>query len=122
MKLSIPVLVSVIPVPILMIVFGVLWKRYPPKSINWIYGYRTIRAMRNDNTWKYAQQYQAKVWRWSGVILLVFSLIFALLFKKSYTEIPGWVFYTELIVMILSIIPTKIALWKKFDREGNLNE
>lgn len=43
MKFSIPVIISVIPVPVLMIVFGVLWKKHPPKSINWIYGYRTRR-------------------------------------------------------------------------------
>lgn len=115
MKFSIPVLISVIPVPILMIAFGVLWEKHPPKSMNWIYGYRSIRAMKDDNTWKFAHLYQAKVWRWSGSILLVFALIFSLNFTKSYKEIPSWIFYAELGIMILTMIPTEIALRRKFD-------
>lgn len=120
MKSFIPVLISVIPVPILMISFGVLWQRHIPKSINWIYGYRSIRAMKNDSTWKFAHLYQAKVWRWSGSILLIFTLIFSLNFTKSYKEIPSCIFYTELGIMILTIIPTEIALRRKFDKEGSL--
>lgn len=120
MRFSIPVLISVIPVPILMIAFGVLWKNHPPKSINWIYGYRSIRAMKNDKTWNYAHIYQAKVWLWSGSILLVFALIFSLSFAKSYKEIPDWIFYAELGIMILTIIPTEIALHRQFDKEGKL--
>ncbi|MFV0502845.1 MAG: SdpI family protein [Lachnospirales bacterium] len=121
MNFSILVLISVIPIPTSMIAFGTLWRKHPPKSINWIYGYRTIRAMKNDNTWRFAHLYQAKLWRWSGSILLLFALIFSLTFTNSYKEIPSWVFYVELGVMILTIIPTEIALRKKFDKEGNLN-
>jgi uncharacterized membrane protein len=120
MKSFIPVLISVIPVPILMIAFGILWKKHLPKSINWIYGYRSTRAMKNDNTWKFAHLYQARVWRWSGSILLVFALIFSLSFTKSYKEIPAWIFYTELGIMLLTIIPTEIELRRKFDKEGSL--
>lgn len=120
MKSFFQVLISVIPVPILMIVFGFLWKRHIPKSINWIYGYRSIRAMKNDSTWKFAHQYQAKIWRWSGSILLVFALIFSLSFTKSYKEIPNWIFYIELGILILTIILTEMTLRRKFDKEGSL--
>ncbi len=120
MKSLIPVLISLIIIPIFMITFGMLWRENPPKSINWIYGYRSKRSMKNSKTWKFAHLYQAKLWRWSGIVLLVFSVIFALLFEKNYKEIPGWIFHIELAVMILSIIPTELALAKKFDKEGNL--
>lgn len=120
MKFSILVLISVIPVPVLMIVFGLLWKKHPPKSINWMYGYRTRRSMKNNKTWEFAHLYQAEMWRWSGIALLVFSLIFALLFKKDYKEIPDWIFNIELGIMILSIVPTELALAKRFDKDGKL--
>lgn len=45
---------------------------------------------------------------------------FALLFKKDYKEIPYWIFYIELAIMILSIVPTELALAKRFDKEGKL--
>ena len=120
MAIFFPVFLSVLPVPAIMIIFGFLWKKYPPKTINWIYGYRSSRAMKNENTWRFANMYQAKIWRWTGSILLVIVLIFSLLFKKNYEEIPYWIFYSELIFLILTIIPTEIALQNKFDKEGNL--
>ena len=120
MKSFISVLISVIVIPIMMVAFGLLWRKCPPQNINWIYGYRSRRSMKNHITWQYAHQYQAKTWYWSGVVLLVFSLIFALLFKGSYKDIPAWFFYMELIVMIVSIIPTEVTLAKRFDKEGNL--
>lgn len=120
MKSFISVLISVIVIPIMMIAFGLLWRKHPPKNINWIYGYRSRRSMKNHITWQFAHKYQAKIWYWSGLALLVFSLIFALLFKGSYKEIPGWIFYMELAVMILSIIPTEVTLAKIFNKEGNL--
>ncbi len=116
----IPVLLSVLPVPTIMIMFGVLWKKHPPKNINWIYGYRSPRAMKNENTWNFAHMYQAKVWRWTGSILLILVLIFSLLFTKNYKEIPSWIFYSELAFLILTVIPTELVLRKKFDKKGNL--
>lgn len=103
-----------------MIIFGFLWRKYPPKNINWIYGYRSLTSMKNEDTWNFAHIYQAKVWRWTGIILLIAVLMFSLLFKKNYKEIPSWVFYSELIFLILTIIPTELSLRKKFDKEGNL--
>jgi hypothetical protein len=52
--------------------------------------------------------------------MIIFALIFSLNFTRSYKEIPSWIFYTELGIMILTIIPTEIALRRKFDKEGSL--
>lgn len=41
-------------IPVTMIIFGILWKSHPPKSINWAYGYRTSMSMKNNETWKFA--------------------------------------------------------------------
>lgn len=120
MNSFISVLISVIIIPIMMLTFGVIWRGHPPKNIKWIYGYRSFMSMKNHETWKFAHLYQAKVWRWSGVPLLIFSLIFALIFKKGYKEIPYWILYTQLAILVLSIIPTELALVKKFDKKGQL--
>ena len=120
MNSFIPILLSLIPVPAIMIIFGFLWKKHPPKNINWIYGYRTARSMKNQNTWDFAHMYQAKLWRLTGSILLILVLIFSLLFKKNYKEIPSWIYYSELVFLILTIIATELAIRKKFDKDGNL--
>ena len=44
----------------LFIVFGYVLRRYPPRKINWFYGYRTSSSMKNQERWDFAQRYAAK--------------------------------------------------------------
>lgn len=107
-------------IPIMMIAFGALWKKHPPISANWVYGYRTSMSMKNEETWKFAHFYHSKVWFWCGIVLFIVSLIIMLLFRSNYEKISTWVIYIQLAIMILSIIPTEIALRKRFDQDGKL--
>lgn len=106
--------------PILMITIGVLWKNHPPKSINWAYGYRTSMSMKNDETWKCAHLHNAKIWRYSGFIWLIVSIVLMLLFRSDYERISEFIMLSGLAIIILSLIPTEIALRKKFDKNGNV--
>lgn len=56
----------------------------------------------------------------SGSILLVFALIFSFKLAEATIEIPSWIFYIELGILILTIIPIEIALWRKFNKDGCL--
>ena len=107
-------------VPIMMITFGVLWKNHPPKSINWIYGYRTSMSMKNNEIWKFAHMHNAKIWRWSGIIWLITSIILMILSKHDYEKISELITLIGLAILVLSLIPTEIALRKRFDKNGNL--
>lgn len=101
-------------VPMLMLGTGVLWKKHPPQKINWVYGYRTRMSMKNEDTWKFAHSFHAKIWVWVGAILFVVSLILMIVFRESYEKATAWIMFTQLALLILSIIPTEIALRKKF--------
>ena len=107
-------------IPIMMITFGFLWKNNPPCSINWVYGYRTSMSMKNSETWKFAHMHNAKIWRWSGTIWLIVSIIPMLLFEDHYENISIWINYIGLAIIILSLIPTEVALRRKFDKNGDL--
>lgn len=107
-------------IPIMMITFGLLWKDNPPGSINWIYGYRSSMSMKNEETWKFAHEHNAKIWRWTGSIWLVVSIIPMILFKDYYEEITEWVNIIGLLIIFVSLIPTEVALRKRFDKKGNL--
>ena len=107
-------------IPLMMITFGFLWKKNPPSSINWAYGYRTSMSMKNAETWKFAHMHNAKIWRWCGSIWLVVSIILMLLFKDHYEKITIWVNYIGLGIILLSLIPTEIALRRKFDKNGDV--
>ena len=48
-------------IPATMIGFGLLFLKRPPKKINAIFGYRSMRSMRNEDTWRFAHQHCGKV-------------------------------------------------------------
>lgn len=101
-------------IPIIMLGFGALWKKYPPQTINWAYGYRTKMSMKNEETWKIAHSHHAKVLYRGGIILLIVSLATMILFKDSYEKVIIWLAYSQLAILLVSIIPTEVALRKRF--------
>lgn len=107
-------------IPIVMIVFGFLWKKHPPKNRNWVYGYRTHMSMKSDQAWNFAHAHNAKTWRISGVTWLVISIFIMILFKEDFEKVSEWISWIGLSIMLLSLIPTEVALRKKFDENGRL--
>lgn len=107
-------------IPLMMIIFGFIWKKNPPVGVNWVYGYRTKMSMKNEETWKFAHMHNAEIWSKVGTIWLVISIIPMFLFKQHMDIISEWVTIIGLVIMVVSLIPTEIALRRKFDKEGNL--
>ncbi|MDX1278523.1 SdpI family protein [Oceanihabitans sediminis] len=60
------------------ILAGIIMHFFPPKKINSIYGYRTVRSMKNQNTWDFAQKYSAKLLLGIGAALQLASTIYYL--------------------------------------------
>ena len=56
------------------IVGYILWK-FPPKKINWFYGYRTTNSMKNQERWDFAQPYAGKELSRQGVLMVLIGLI-----------------------------------------------
>jgi len=109
-------LIMTMMTPILMILIGLLWKKHPPKQINSFYGYRTARSMQSLEAWDYAHAYHAKVWLlWGGVLLLISLAAMILIYGKENYEIYDLVIVgIQIAVMLLSIVPTELALKKRF--------
>lgn len=77
-------------------------------------------SMKNIETWKFAHKHNAKIWRWSGFGWLAVSIILMLLFRDDYEKTSEFVILSGLAIIILSLIPTEIALRKKFDKSGKM--
>lgn len=67
-------LIPIITGPIL-IVTGWILKKYPPKEINGLYGYRTKNSMSSQERWNFAQDYSAKQMVQLGIILSACSIL-----------------------------------------------
>lgn len=110
-------------IPFLMIGFGWVMLKHPPKSINAIYRYRTSMSMKNIDTWKFAHAYCGRLWWKAGWLMLVFSMIIQLPFLDKNENIVGTaggiLCMVQCAVLILSIFPVERALKANFNRDGS---
>lgn len=115
-------LILVLLVPLIMIGLGAYYKNHPPKKINWIAGYRTARSMRSKEAWDYAHRHFGRLWVNFGWILLPLSaaaMLFALGKDGETVGLFGAaVCLMQVLAIILSMIPTEIALKRTFGDDG----
>lgn len=109
-------------VPILMLAFGRVMRKNPPKDINSVYGYRTKRSMKNQDTWDFAHAFCGMLWQRLGWILLVPSILVQLPFihgtENQIAVVSVVVCAVQIVVLIGSIFPVERALKKNFDDWG----
>ena len=108
-------------IPVVMVVFGNLFKKSAPGKVNMIYGYRTSMSMKNQDTWEFAHKYCGKVWSSWGMALLLFSAaVMAFVFGKSegmMGNAAGALCILQVVVLIVSVYPTERALRQNFDQD-----
>ncbi|MCJ1655427.1 SdpI family protein [Staphylococcus sp. NRL 16/872] len=97
-----------LPLAIIMGIFGYLFKHYPPEEKNLLYGYRTKKALKNEANWKKAQSLFSKftlkylpIIIASGILALILEIIIGISNRNN-------LFY------ILLIIEAIITIWYLF--------
>ena len=109
-------------VPAIMLYFGRRFQKKPPEKINHIYGYRTARSMKNQETWRFAHETCGRLWVRLGAVLLLLSLAAAAMTFGSGVETAGIVsavvVVVQMVVVIGSIVPVERALKRNFDDQG----
>lgn len=111
-------------IPVLMIVMGKVFIKNPPKTINGIYGYRTSRSKKNQDTWNFAHLYCGKLWwkiGWGMLPLVIIGMLLAI--RKNQDIVGGLsvvVVIVECITLVIAVFSVEKALGKKFDKDGNL--
>ena len=110
-------------IPLGMVFLGRYCSKRAPKEVNYIFGYRTTRSMKNPDTWQFAHHSFGKLWFKSGLILLGLTLLcmFALIGMDTDTvgELGGFLCLAQLPAMLGPIAETEKALKKTFDKDGN---
>ena len=110
--------------PIIMILAGYWAWKHCPSEINPILGYRTKRSMKNINTWKFAHDYAGRLWWKVGWILMILTILVQLTLMNSNTDVienlSMGVFFVQVLIMLLTIIPVENALKKKFNDDGTI--
>lgn len=110
-------------IPLMLIIFGWVMQKHPPKNINSIYGYRTSMSMKNQDTWDFAHKACGKLWWKIGWIMLIFSAVVQLLFFNSDRNMIGILSAilctVQCIILIGTIFPVEKALKKNFNPDGS---
>ena len=124
MKFWIFMLVMNLLTPLVMIIFGRVFEKKPPKigMSKFAFGYRNIMSMRKAETWEYAHRFFGKLWFRFGIALGVISII-ALFFvigkDKDTVGLAGMIIcYVQMAVMLIPVIPTEISLRRNFEKNG----
>ena len=120
------IIITYFLIPALMIPAGWMMWKHPPKNINAIYGYRTRMSSRNQNTWRFAQEYAGRLWvRW-GAFMMPISVLLLAIFAPSGEDAAATVgavlCLVQTFLMIFSIVFVERALNKVFDKQGNLKK
>lgn len=109
-------------IPAVMIGFGAHFLKAAPKNINYAYGYRTARSMKNNDTWGFAHKCIGGLWKNWGIALLPVSVVFMLFLYGKDTDTVGYVSLVltgvQLAVMIIPIFIVESRLKRTFDENG----
>jgi uncharacterized membrane protein len=100
------------------LMLGLAWyyKKYPPKKINELYGFRTRRTMANQDIWDVANKRSAQD-LWTYALYLLVISVFLIVFNIPYA------FLIHMVVLLLGLFAAIYAsiryLDKHFDKNGN---
>ncbi len=59
---------------IVFLLAGIILYQFPPKKINYLYGYRTPSAMKNEAVWTFSQKYASIKMIQSGCFMIIIGL------------------------------------------------
>lgn len=96
-------------------VVSLIFYFFPPKKINYLYGFRTQRSMKNQDNWDFAQKHSSRQLIFASISMLMISMVG--LFIKS-TEMV-WMWFglaTMTWILIFLCFRTESAL-KKFENK-----
>ncbi|TCU64850.1 SdpI/YhfL family protein [Tissierella praeacuta] len=108
-------------IPAALLLTGYLCPKF--KKINNACGYRTVRSMKNQDTWNFAQKYCSKIsLQLFFPTIIVAVAIMPFIINKS-TDMIGWVGLVitlfQMVIFVVVMVCTEKALKKNFDDNGD---
>ncbi len=96
---------------------GMILKKNPPKNISWWYGYKSKRAMENQEKWNYAQVIAAEnMMKYSSIPFLTIILGFFIDRQHFFLSL-GIVLVSSFFMVLYVIYMTETKLKSEFDKK-----
>ena len=100
---------------VLIIGLPLIFKAAQPKEINYLFGYRTKRSMKNEQTWKVANLYWVNIMLFGSAMVIAFQLVLTIL-KKPVPTIISSTCIAWVVTLIAGIFLTESFLKKTFGK------
>lgn len=100
---------------IVFLITGAIVYCFPPKKINYWYGYRTPSSMQSEERWKFAQTFSAIKMIQAGIFLVLSSAL-NLIFKMSNSTQSTLSLLLIIAVLLLLFVLTENAIKSKFPK------
>ena len=99
----------------LLFLLSIIFWKFPPRKINNWYGYRTFKAMQNEDIWNFANNtFNKNLLMYAG-----FSFIAVMVFASFSTKELTWQpMVLAMLSIVVSIIKTERALNDNYTEEG----
>lgn len=109
-------------IPGIMLFFGRSFMMKTPKKNSGI-AFRTELALKNNDTWVFANTYLGRLWFQMGAVLTVVTIVIMGMSLSASNAVigitAGIMMLLHLIPLIASLVMTQAALKKNFDSFGN---
>ncbi|SDE81581.1 SdpI family protein [Riemerella columbipharyngis] len=80
--------ISILVFDLFIVVIPLLLYLYPPKEINYTFGYRTKRSVMNIDNWNFSQIFFAKRWLLVSVVVILTQLVIFFTANINLTKEP----------------------------------
>ena len=107
--------------PVLILFVAIVFRLFPPKNINYLYGYRTVTSMKTKHTWREANRYSANLMVLFSIINIVSGVLLEILMQKGLAPFI-WNLGLLVVLLILVVVLTEIRLKKLFGENGEPRE
>ncbi len=109
-------LISNLSIGAILLLVALIFKAVPPKKINWFYGYRTTRSMKNQETWNAGNRIAAQGLLILALIQLVFGACSTVFFEDE--RALDWTTGFMLVGIIIMLLVIELKLRSLFDKDG----
>jgi len=83
---------------------------FPPKKINYLYGYRTAASMKNQQTWDEANKYSANYMIKCGIALIIIGLLIAGIMNIISPAIKVRAIVTVFLFLVSGMLPAILMI------------
>ena len=106
--------------PAVAIVFGLKFRKAPPKNVNSFFGYRTARSMKDQQSWVAAHNLFGNILYKMGLVMIPLSLISMLFVVNENITIIGMSCLTlcllQCVALTLTTIPVELLLKRREEK------